>query len=324
MRRILSTLIPALAIMLGGITMMTVALCLLDASADALIKEPKAEIKTQPVSGPVTGLQAEVWSADLEILPSEDGSCSVSYPEVEKVSYAIEVEEGILTVRRLDQRKWYERIRLFSFSSSTVTVRLPRGSYESLTAQSHSFGVEVGDGLTFNRATVKATSGSVHYLADAKEELNLSVTSGNLYVKGVCAKEIRGSVTSGTLELEDIACNNLSLSGTSGATKLSKTTASQSVAVKQTSGSVKLSEVVSRGDFSVKVTSGSVRLDRCDGESLAIETSSGSVRGTLRSPKVFNVTTTSGSVNVPPSVPHTGLCRIKTTSGDVNLTVVQE
>ena len=52
-----------------------------------------------------------------------------------------------------------------------------------------------------------------------------------------------------------------------------------------------------------------------------IETVSGSVTGTQRSDKIFNVKTTSGDVETPRSAAGGGECDIKTVSGDVDITI---
>ncbi len=323
MRGLISTLITAFAIMLGGITIMLISFALLGAAPESLLKQDLGEEKTVTVSSPVTSLQMEVGGVNVEIAAAEDGTCSVSYSETEKITYEVVNDDGILTVRRNDSRKWYERIILFSFKSPVMTVRLPRGEYTALSVQSGASGITVAEGLVFGKATVKATSGSVRYLGDATEELNLTATSGDVFVKGVSVKQLQCKMSSGRLALEDITCDRMTLSGVSGSAKVTNAVVSEGLSITQTSGSVRLTNAFSQGDFSVKVTSGSIRLDRCDGMKISLETTSGSVRGTLCSPKVFNVKVTSGSVRVPDSVPNGGLCSVKTTSGSVNIEIAE-
>lgn len=321
MREIVSTLITAFSIMLGGIAVMMISLSLLGASFESLTQKEVGELKTDTVAEGVTSLAVDVWDVNVEILPSEDGKITVSRNETEKVFYSVSVENGTLTVRRVDNRKWYERIQFFNFNAPVLTVRLPKGEYQTLNAKVRSFNLSVAEGIVFDRATVTASSGSVRYFADVKETLTLTVTSGSLSVKKVSAGEITGTVTSGRMKWEEISCKRLTLSGTSGTTELNDVAASDSVCLELVSGSVTLTDVVCDGDFSVKSTSGSLRLNRCDGEKITLQTTSGSVKGTLRSPKVFNVKVSSGSVNVPDSVQNAGLCEIKTTSGSVKISI---
>ena len=64
----------------------------------------------------------------------------------------------------------------------------------------------------------------------------------------------------------------------------------------------------------------SVLLDGCDAGHVIIETSSGNVKGSLRTGKQFKVKTGSGSVSVPADAAG-GQCEIRTTSGNVSITV---
>ena len=68
--------------------------------------------------------------------------------------------------------------------------------------------------------------------------------------------------------------------------------------------------------LSAESTSGGVELDGCDGGAIYIETSSGSVKGTLLSDKIFITDTSSGRVDVPRSSVG-GECEIITTSGNI-------
>jgi DUF4097 and DUF4098 domain-containing protein YvlB len=51
-----------------------------------------------------------------------------------------------------------------------------------------------------------------------------------------------------------------------------------------------------------------------------LKTTSGSVKGSLLTPKIFYTDTTSGSVDVPRST-EGGLCEIQTTSGSIRITI---
>ena len=303
---------------------MAIGLHLLRSSPEETPSGSNVSMKVDTITEPFTSIHAEVEGADLEILPSKDGTCNVTSPATEKVYYTATAEDGVLMIWKTDLRKWYERFTLFSFQSPTVKVSLPEAEYEKLTVQSYSTDVTVASGVSFDRAEIKATSGEIKYLGDATSELNLSATSGSVFVQGVSAVEIDGKVTSGRIEMEDISCYRLNAKSTSGSIKIKNATVDETCHLEQTSGSISLSRVISHGNLSAKLTSGGLRLDKCDAATLSLKTTSGSIRGSLCSDKVFNVKVTSGSVHVPNSVPNGDLCEIETTSGSVNLTIEKD
>lgn len=321
MKGFISTLITAVAIMLGGAILMAFGLYLLRSSPEEKPSDSQVKRKVDTITQPFTSVHAEVLGANLEIVSSTDGVCSVSSPATEKVYYTASVEDGVLMIWRTDLRKWYERFTFFSFKMPTVKVSLPEKEYEKLTVESHSMDVLVASGVTFDRAELTASSGDIQYLGEALTELKFSVSSGSIFVQGVSTSKLSGTLTSGRMEMENISCDRLDVKGTSGTIRIKEAKVKESCSFEQTSGSVTLSHVVSQGQFFAKLTSGSLRLDQCDGETLSMKLTSGSVRGSLCSDKWFNVKSTSGSVDVPPSVPHGGLCEIETTSGSVNLTI---
>lgn len=362
MKGIVSTLITAFGIMLGGITIMAISVGLLGTTPEALTESDVGERKTDRVSQPFSSVSVDVWDTDVEIVPSQDGGVSVSHYDTEKVSYSILVTDGVLEIRRVDLRKWYERIQFFSFKTPTLTVALPKGEYQNLTAKVRSNALTVCEGIVFDRARATVTSGTIRYCADVKQTLIANVSSGRLSVTGITANEISGTVTSGRLEVENVTCGQMNLKATSGACDVENITcdrltlvttsggcdvenvtcdyltlegtsgsveaehivASEAFSLKHTSGTVALTDVISRGDLLVKSTSGSIKLDRCDGGYISLQTTSGSVRGTVCSEKVFNATSTSGSVRVPSSVPNADLCEIKTSSGSIKISIAEQ
>ncbi len=321
MKGFISTLITAVSIMLGGVILMAFGLYLLRSSPEENPSDSPVSMKVDTITQPFTSVHAEVLGADLEILPSTGGVCSVSSPATEKVYYTASVEEGVLMIWRTDLRKWYERFTFFSFKTPTVKVSLPEKEYEKLTVESHSMDVLVASGVTFDRAELTASSGNIKYLGNAMTELNFSVSSGSMFVQGVSTLELSGKVTSGRMEMENISCDRLNVKGTSGTIRIKEAKVKESCSFEQTSGRISLADVISKGQLSAKLTSGGLRLDQCDAETISLKLTSGSVRGSLCSDKWFNVKSTSGSVDVPPSVPYGGLCEVETTSGSVNLTI---
>jgi DUF4097 and DUF4098 domain-containing protein YvlB len=87
-------------------------------------------------------------------------------------------------------------------------------------------------------------------------------------------------------------------------------------------GDVTLTDTVASGNLRAETTTGDVTLTRADAATLHLKTTSGSVKGSLRTPKIFYTDTTSGSVDVPRST-EGGICEIKTTSGDIRVTIAE-
>lgn len=133
------------------------------------------------------------------------------------------------------------------------------------------------------------------------DAVSVAVTTGKVSLSSLtCTGDVSISVTTGKVRLADITCENLTAEGTTG--------------------SLTASNVIAAEKFSVRSTTGDIRLDGCDGGELSLKTSTGNVKGTLRTEKVFTANATTGKISVPPSGTG-GKCEITTTTGDINLRV---
>ncbi|MDD7162003.1 MAG: DUF4097 family beta strand repeat-containing protein, partial [Candidatus Ornithospirochaeta sp.] len=94
----------------------------------------------------------------------------------------------------------------------------------------------------------------------------------------------------------------------------------RSISISVASGKIEIEEGVKAKDMDLSSPSGSVRLDKCDGGEIDIETTSGSVKGTLLSPKTFDAASVSGSVSVPSSKGKDE-CTIRTVSGSIDISL---
>lgn len=108
------------------------------------------------------------------------------------------------------------------------------------------------------------------------------------------------SLTTGDIRLSGIGCRELNVQSTTGETVFEN--------------------VIVDGTLAVEKSTGSVILTDADAGEIVIDTSTGDVRGTVLSEKVFDVQTSTGSVDVPQSGSG-GKCRIRTSTGDIKIKV---
>lgn len=93
----------------------------------------------------------------------------------------------------------------------------------------------------------------------------------------------------------------------------------EKISIKVTTGDIDLRDVLTE-TMSLKATTGDIKLSSCDGNQMDIRNTTGDVKGTLRTGKQFTAHATTGDVRVP-SDSGTGTCNIKTTTGNIEITV---
>ena len=268
-----------------------------------------------------------VWGAecDVRLIPSEDAACTVLCNETDRITHTVAVKNGVLTIERTDNRKWFEHIGFMwhYWGPIEVIVYLPERAYEDLYIRTASGSVEIPDVFSFTHAEVEGISGDIRFAAKVKEALLLKAVSGDIQVGGINPQALTVESTSGKVIVDSVdvstafSCNTIS-----GRQEISHLTC-ESATANSTSGSVIASDLIASESIRMEAVSGSLKLTRCDADTLWLKTVSGSVTGTLCTEKVFVTHTTSGSIHVPDTVAG-GTCEVNTVSGRISLDVLDQ
>lgn len=249
-----------------------------------------------------TDVRIDNGSYRVRVVPSEDGVCRADFDASEKITFTVEVKDGLLTVKQKDLRKWYEHIGWSNIGKRYLTLYLPERTYGNLTVESGSGSMELTTPYTFGEIGVEIGSGSFFAEGTTAEYLNLHISSGSGTISGVTVNGgLAATVSSGSMKLTGVRAETLF--------------------AKLSSGKLTLTDVIAAENAEIDIGSGSVILDGFDAAAIDIHVSSGGVKGTLLTAKNFDTHVSSGSIKVPPSDDSAGLCKIRVSSGSVNLSV---
>lgn len=236
----------------------------------------------------------------FRIARSEDGTCRVVIKQLDRLDYSSEVINGTLTVRETDNRKWYERIGIFTGVSEAV-VYLPEDEYAGVTAESDVGYVTVEGGFTFDRVTLKSDTGKISVNGVKVGALDAEASTGAVVIEKVHASGgIATDVSTGRTVISSVECASLD--------------------IESDTGRVRLANVLVEGDMRVENDTGNVILEDCDAAAMRITTDTGDVRGTVLSDKIFYARSDTGKVRVPKATTG-GLCEIETDTGDIEIEI---
>jgi DUF4097 and DUF4098 domain-containing protein YvlB len=119
--------------------------------------------------------------------------------------------------------------------------------------------------------------------------------------------EIAGDVTikvsTGKSYLENLRCESLTSNGDTG--------------------DISLKNVIATGKMNIERSTGDVKFDASDAEEITVKTSTGSVKGTLLSEKVFVPRSDTGDIDVP-KTKNGGFCEITTDTGNIIISLVTD
>ena len=170
------------------------------------------EERTERFDGAFSELHIRDVDANIRVLPSEDGRCSVHYDQTERSTYRVNIVNDALVIER--ERHWLDSFGIF-MSAPKLTVYLPRTAYDRIDARTVSGSIQVEE-LAFESAELETTSGGIR-LTDVR------VASGPAFrtLDGGSSDAgcLRAKTVSGGIRLEGVDAESLELRTVSGSIK---------------------------------------------------------------------------------------------------------
>lgn len=222
----------------------------------------KYETNKYDIADNFKNISINVKTADIVFVASEKAKTEVVCYEQDNANHEVSVDNDTLTIKLVDERKWYEHIGI-NFRTPKITVYLPQGEYGNL--------------------TVSASIGDIDIKNLSAENINLTVTTGEIEAKSItCNGDFKTTVSTGEVELKDVSCKNLSSNGNTG--------------------DITLKDVIAEEKFAIERSTGDVKFERCDANEIFVKTDTGDVKGSLLSDKVFITQTDTGNIDVPKTI----------------------
>lgn len=291
----------ALLLIAAGLCILLIALCF---SRFDFIKLMTKELETETVTveEPFDRIVVESDARDVSIVPAADGVCRVTDPVDENIRFSADVADGELRISSTDDRSWNMYLSTAIIVNDSIRIELPQAEYAALEITCASGNVSVDPDFDFARLEIVSASGNIDCRANANM-LDLTAASGNISVSDAALGSVSIESASGEQRLSEIRCNDLQ--------------------IKTASGNAVLSDVIAANLLQAETSSGDMRFENCDAGSLSLTTRSGGIRGTLLSPKRFEIADVgSGRISVPHDTDG-GLCTLKTDSGDIRIEIAE-
>ena len=285
----------------------------------ASLQNAKMETNTVEISDDFRSISIRSDTEDVVFVPSDDGSCRVVFYEWENEKHTASVQDGTLTIERIDSREWYEHVR-FSLADPRITVYLPQGDYGALSIEESTGDVELPGDFSFAGIEITVSTGDVRCCASATGPIRITASTGSIKAEELSAEELALSVSTGRVEVSSVACaGELSVGVSTGKTHLTDVSC-QSFTSHGSTGDVTMENVLVTETVTIERSTGDVKFDDCDAGELCVKTDTGDVSGTLLSDKVFIVQSDTGRVEVPETTSG-GKCKIVTDTGDIRIRI---
>ncbi|MBR2019715.1 MAG: DUF4097 family beta strand repeat protein [Clostridia bacterium] len=280
----------------------------------------KYETNRYTLSETFSDISIRTDTAQVELVPAEGSESTVVCYEEAKRKHEVAVEDGVLVIKVVDTRAWYEYIGIHFGKPPKLTVAIPEGAYGTLSVKGKTGDTRISSAFHFESIAISTSTGDVTNHASALGDVTLTASTGDILTEGIAAASLQLSVSTGKITVSDVTCaGDLTVNVSTGKATLTSV-ACKNLRSDGDTGKLILKNVIASEAFSVKRSTGDVTLEACDAAELRIQTDTGDVEGTLLSDKVFLVRTDTGKTEVPSSVTG-GKCEITTDTGDIRIRI---
>lgn len=255
--------------------------------------------------------------ADLEFVKSEETKVVVQ--ETKYDVHAVTSENNTLKVKGQDIRKWYEHLFNWNwFQKVKVTVYMPEGAYDELKVISATGNVTIPSDFSFASFTTAVSTGNVNSKANVTGDITVTSATGKINFENITANRMDLKASTGDIKLKDVdVTEDIKIKTSTGDFNLENVTC-KSYESSSSTGDLNFNNVKVTNTINVKNDTGHVKMIASDAEELDIKTSTGYVNLELLTSKIVYAESSTGRKNVPASTTG-GLCKIKTSTGDIKV-----
>ncbi len=257
------------------------------------------ETKTYIIEEGYNNIDINISVHDVEIYLSNENK--IIYEVNDKHSLNVSIENDCIKLVKEDEL--LSHITMFDLGKLKVEIYLTKDTLNSLRMRYSTGDIKINEGFTFGSVNIDASTGDFVMLSCNTNDMNIKVSTGDIVLtKCVINGDLACTVSTGKIVISDTNIKGYYNGNLS-------------------TGDAHLHNVLIEKDLKHVSGTGDFSFDKLDAENLEIETGTGDVRGTLLSSKVFMVKTSTGDIDVPETTTG-GICKVKTSTGEVYIRIV--
>lgn len=259
-------------------------------------------------------------TSDVEFVVSNEKKVVVT--ETKNVVHDVVVSDNTLIVKQKDNRKWYQYAFSFVQFKIRATVYLPAGTYGDFKFNNHTGDLLVPNNYTFNNVSVEEHTGNVNMKTPVNNTVNIKASTGNITLADMNPKSLNIKVDTGNVKLDNMNVEgDIKSESSTGNQKLTGIRCTN-LNIKTSTGNQSLTDVVASKVMTLRASTGDIKLDGCDGiEKIDIKTSTGFIKGTILTGKVFIASSSTAKPHVPENDRSGGDCILETSTGAINISI---
>ena len=265
----------------------------------------------------IKNFEFDTNTANVELAKANDGQGLVVCEEREKVYHEVTVKDGLLKIKTVDARRWYEKWFFnFDFRPMKITVYLPETDCEKLNYVSSTGSLDVASEYTFTSVKATASTGSIKINNHVSGDIEAKASTGSVSINNATATNLKAKASTGSVTVKNTeAAGEVNLEASTGSVNVENLKCAHFNA-KTSTGSFNGTEIEVTGDASIEGSTGSSKIRTIKCQDLTVKHSMGGA--TLEDVQCEDLTVrgSTGAVKLTNAIAN-GKMDIKTSTGDV-------
>lgn len=274
-----------------------------------------------------TGIYVETEDADVRFVISENNKTTVTcINETKDDIFAI--SNSNLTVKSVKKKKTgtvaNPVIDFREDNAADITIALPAKSIGDFAVITKNGTVEAEDYFLFEtvNASLSTENGEIHYGVGTTGQCFIENKGGKIFIENLQCDSIDTRIEAGEVHLDSLELKGkLNIESKKGEVYIDGVKCDSFNAVSE-SCNLDIKDFHSEVNIVAETESGNMKIRHSDTNVIRIKTVSGDVDASFESPKIYTVTSKSGTVNTPDSLSG-GMCDIYSDSGDIRIKIVK-
>ena len=284
---------------------------------------PESKLNQQEilVQEAFSNIQIHTEDCDVTFVPyNGTADAHVVFMEQERTKHIVAVENGTLTIKMEDNRKWNDHVGILDMfgrmESLEMTVYLPVAEYESLQIRTSTGDIALAQDPFFRNVVLRTSTGDISCVGVGGDALDCMTATGDITVQNSAPNMLKLQSNTGDCKVSTVAGDEIHMTTNTGEVDAENVNVLTFHCDTET-GDVELEKVLAEDYLQIFTETGAVEIENSDAGTVNIETDTGDVSGHFLTPKWFSAFSESGNVTVP-NTPEGGECRIVTNTGEIH------
>jgi len=289
-------IIAALILLLIGIIIFTATMCRNNWEVPGVIVKTETVTQTFSISERFDNIALDIETDDVFFAQSYDSKCNVVITNNKNAEYNVGVKNGTLRIEKVKAKNGV----FLDFGDSSITIYLPASAYKDLNISGSTGDIIIPSDFSFQNMDVDMSTGEITCGASVSNKLNLRVSTGEITLYSASAGDVFIKVSTGKTEVKDLHCSSFRSEGSVGRISLENTFVT--------------------GRIDIERSTGDVSFRNCDANEIEVKTSTGDIKGSISSDKIFIARSDTGKINVPETLTG-GKCKLTSHTGNISITI---